>query len=175
MGYLKIRVIDNVLTIRTEDGYNICPTSFTMRGSSVNLEKIQITGGGNFYLDSSLKGNELDAYITGGGSLFMENPVVLKEGNLKITGGGDLKAKSLSCEEININVTGGGDAYLQGKADEGEISITGGGDLHAYGFEIKKLDAHISGGGTAEVFVSENLNANVRGGGDLYNNGNPKA
>ena len=49
MGYLKIRVIDNVLTIRTEDGYNICPTSFTMRGSSVNLEKIQITGGGNFF------------------------------------------------------------------------------------------------------------------------------
>lgn len=175
MGYLKIRVIDNVLTIRTEDGYNICPTSFTMRGSSVNLEKIQITGGGDFYLDSSLKGNELDAYITGGGSLFMENPVVLKEGNLKITGGGDLKAKSLSCEEININVTGGGDAYLQGKADEGEISITGGGDLHAYGFEIKKLDAHISGGGTAEVFVSENLNANVTGGGDLYYKGNPKA
>lgn len=174
MPHLKVRVIDKVLTIRTEDGYGICPTKFLMRGTSTDLKSIKMTGGGHFYIDSYLKGDEMDAFITGGGNLHMDNPIVLEECNLKVTGGGNLEAKSLSCKEINVKITGGGDAFLQGKAEEGNVIVTGGGDLHAYGFEVKEYEVSVTGGGRAEVFTTEKLDARVTGGGDLYYKGTPK-
>ena len=175
MPYLTTEVRDGNLRIRVKKGYAISPTQLDFHATSKELERISVSGGGNFYLKSSLKGDKLEAGVSGGGDLYLNEPVTMKQVELGVSGGGDLEAKRLACDYLEAGVSGGGDLDLGGNAKEAEMGVSGGGDLHAYDMVVNDLTCGVSGGGTAKVHAVDNLKAKVCGGGDLYYKGNPNA
>ncbi len=175
MPYLTAKVTDGNLRIRVKSGYSIAPTQLDFDGTSKELERVSVSGGGNFYLQSSLEGEKLDASVSGGGDLYLNKPIDVQKAELGVSGGGDLEAKQLTCNYLEAGVSGGGDLSLGGKAKEAEMSVSGGGDLNAYDLIVNDLDCGVSGGGTAKVHVVDHLVGEVSGGGDLYYKGNPDA
>lgn len=175
MPYLTAEVRNGDLRIRVKKGFAISPTRLDFNATSKELERVSVSGGGNFYLKSSLKGDKLEAGVSGGGDLYLNEPVNVQSVELGVSGGGDLEAKQLTCNYLEAGVSGGGDLDLGGKAQDAEMGVSGGGDLNAFDMKVNDLTCGVSGGGTAKVHAVDNLKAEVSGGGDLYYKGNPNA
>ena len=79
MPYLTAKVTDGNLRIRVKSGYSIAPTQLDFDGTSKELERVSVSSGGNFYLQSSLEGEKLDASVSGGrpdfGRLFCRSQI----------------------------------------------------------------------------------------------------
>lgn len=89
-------------------------------------------------------------------------------GNISSTGeflgSGNFKASTSGSGDISI---GGG------TAGNFQINISGSGDVKSFGFTAQQTVVNIEGSGNAEVTVLQNLNADIKGSGNVYYKGNP--
>jgi Putative auto-transporter adhesin, head GIN domain len=73
----------------------------------------------------------------------------------------------------NLTIDGSGDVKLEGSADYLQLSKNGSGDLSAFDMPVKQMQLNKDGSGDASILVTDSLNTEMRGSGDIYAKGNP--
>ncbi|MCL1937547.1 MAG: DUF2807 domain-containing protein [Candidatus Azobacteroides sp.] len=149
---LDISVQKGQLIIAQKNDSSLNPSQFTIYANSKNLNKLNIEGSGN---------------------VFLENEVNARNMEILISGTGDLKADSLFCENLSIQINGSGDAEIKGAATHAAFNINGSGDIKAFDCLVRSLDCSIKGEGDVKIAVYEKLNVSIFGSGDLQYKGHP--
>lgn len=113
--------------------------------------------------------------VQGSGTIYAEKPIETHSLELNIAGSGDIKLSQVNCDKIDATVTGSGDIVIDGpsKGREIEILIAGSGDVEAADFESEVAYVKIAGSGDCDVNVSEFLDVNIYGSGDVKYQGEP--
>jgi len=151
---LDFKVQDNRLIIDVKKDSLIRPSKLTVYTCSHNINKINLNGSGKLCLKGEVNSNDL---------------------NLKITGSGKLITDSLLCNALSLNITGSGNARLTGASNESTYKITGSGDINAFDFFVQNLKCGITGSGNIEALVSNKLEVNITGSGDITYRGEPQS
>jgi len=117
-----------------------------------NVSDLQVNGGGKIVSENSISSDDLSLTVSGNGSIDL-----------------DLKGKALKTE-----VSGSGSVTLKGYASSDNITLSGSGNLYAFNLELESAKIKVSGSGTAELNVSNELDAAVLGSGSIKHKGNTK-
>ena len=133
------------------DDIKISPTLKVMV-SMRDVNELKVNGGGRIVGENSIASNDLKLSVTGSGSM-----------NLDIKG-----------RELDAEISGSGDMALKGYASELDVKMSGSGSLKGFSLELERAEANISGSGTCEINVSDNLEAEVYGSGNLKHKGATK-
>ena len=153
LSELKFNSNGDVLQIETERGTRINPSKLIIETHSSELNKLGVSGGIDFFLRSSLSGENLEISASGASDVYLEKPIRIT--NL-----------------CKINLSGASD--LKGKANDGKYSCSGSSDIKAYDFVIKRLKCSASGSSDIFTTVTEKLEANASGSSDIKYKGNPE-
>jgi hypothetical protein len=94
--------------------------------------------------------------------------------SIGISGGAEIDAKGLRTDSLTVRVSGAGDITITGETEDQTISISGAGKYHADGFKSKKASVRISGIGSAVLAVSDLLDVQVSGAGEVEYIGDPQ-
>lgn len=86
-------------------------------------------------------------------------------------GGGEL---SLNTGNVEIEVSSAGNLELSGKADRMEADISSAGDLDAYDLQCQEAEIDVSSGGSANVFITNRIDARANSGGTVRYKGEPE-
>lgn len=110
-----------------------------------------------------------------GGAAKVQNRGVLNSDklNLRVNGAGVIDL-SIQSREFNLKVPGAGSVILRGKADKQKLELGGAGNLAAFELESKECEIDLSGIGSAQVFVTDNLQAEISGVGNIRFKGDPR-
>lgn len=113
--------------------------------------------------------------MSGSGNIYIETPVKGTALRLSISGSGTIYAGDISYETMKCSISGSGDFVFEGSGtvDNAELSVSGSGSYKAPDLKSGKLQARISGSGSCDCYVTENLTASISGSGSIYYSGNP--
>lgn len=114
-----------------------------------------------------------DLNVNGGGKIIAENSISSGNLNLSVTGSGDMEL-DVKGEILKTNISGSGNINLKGYATTNNIMLSGTGSLHAFKMTLDKVQAKVSGSGNCEINVSDELNGEVYGSGNILHKGNTK-
>jgi len=151
---MDVKVQNNKLILDVKKDSILRPSKLTIYTCSHNINQVSVRGSGKMILKGEVNSNDLD---------------------LKITGSGNLIADSLLCNNLSVNITGSGNAHLTGASNQSSYKITGSGDIKAFDFFVQNLTCGISGAGNIEVFVSNKLDVNITGAGNIIYRGEPQS
>ena len=86
----------------------------------------------------------------------------------------DTKGNFLGMEYFSASTSGTGMISIEkGSAKNYKVSISGSGDVKSFGFLTEQATITASGSGDAELLVTKNLKATLKGTGNVYYKGNP--
>ena len=90
-----------------------------------------------------------------------------------LNGSGDVDLK-VAATNVEASLNGSGNINISGNATNLEVSMTGSGDIDALQLRSQNTDANLTGSGDITVHASNNINAILRGSGDIEFAGNPE-
>jgi Putative auto-transporter adhesin, head GIN domain len=90
-----------------------------------------------------------------------------------LSGSGDLTIENVHEDHFLINVSGSGSVKASGNANRVNLTIGGSGEINAFGLIAASASARVGGQGSIKVFVTENLDASIRGVGQIVFLGTP--
>lgn len=124
-----------------------------------------LNGSGDFSLDE-LTTQNADLCVAGSGSLHLQT---LKANTtvFNLIGSGDVYVSTLESDTLTTTITGSGSASLDGKVTRQTVQLSGSGSYRAATLESTTADVTVSGSGNGQVWVTEQLEANVVGSGDV--------
>ncbi len=189
LNYIKTEVKNNTLLISVTKNIWRAKTlevHITMK----TLQKVALTGSGDFYCKSPFSVQNLQFMLTGSGdvkaSLKAKNVQVKIAGsgdvelngirgnlNVEVTGSGDVEATGLQLETCSLKIAGSGDVELKGRAVQLIALLAGSGDVEAGGLTAVNVLVKNAGSGDVQVHVTDKLEATLRGSGNLGYSGNP--
>jgi hypothetical protein len=103
--------------------------------------------------------------------IYITNPPI---NEVNLSGANNLTIKNLKNDNLFINLSGAGNISINGTVDLLKANLSGAGKLDSKELEAHEVDIEISGTASADVFVTEKLNASVSGVGSINYYGNPK-
>lgn len=110
-----------------------------------------------------------------GGAAQLSNQATLKAENLHVrVDGAGVVDLSLDATELEVMLAGAGLVNLRGNVNSQRLVLSGAGNLAAFDLESKSCDIDLSGFGSAQVFVTDNLEAEVSGVGGIRFKGDPR-
>lgn len=189
LEYITVEVEQGILKIYSDK--NINPTEpLKARITFKDIDKINVSGGGDVTSETALNLKKVDLGMSGGGDVtFNLNADILECGisgggdlkidgniknyNLELSGGGDVVSVINSASIIDCRVSGGGDVKItsKGNTSDAKINISGGGDL-TMELNTEKLNCSLSGGGNATLNgQAGDVTMNLNGGGDINAHG----
>jgi hypothetical protein len=150
---LITKVKDGFLQIKYED-WRIKRSKLTIYVTSSELEKVNMSGSGQFMVDKPLASDEM---------------------NLAMSGSGRISFTQLDSDEVGVKISGSGNISIdKGSADEMDARISGSGKLNAERVEIHEFSAAISGSGSVRVTCTDELDVKISGSGKVYYHGDPR-
>jgi flagellar motor switch/type III secretory pathway protein FliN len=120
--------------------------------SMKNIDELQVNASGKIISENSLATNNLSLAVNGNGSMDV-----------------DIKGDILKAE-----VSGSGNLALRGYATSMDAMISGSGAINGYTCSIESAKVKLTGSGTAELNVSNAIDATVSGSGTVKHKGNTK-
>ena len=135
-----------------------------------NVEKIQATENVKLIITYQ----KLEDIILGGAAK-VENRGVINsdELNIRVNGSGVIDL-AINVKELDLKLGGAGSVNLKGKAEKQKMELSGAGNVAALELESKDSEVDLSGIGSAQVFVTDNLKAQVSGVGSIRFKGDPR-
>lgn len=112
--------------------------------------------------------------VGGAATLESEETIAGEYFNISMSGAGAVDL-DVDLNALKLSVSGAGSVDLSGRADETAISMSGAGGLDAFDMESKACKIQISGVGSANITVTEKLDASVSGVGGISYRGNPES
>ena len=151
LEWIKVDSHGQVLNIETERRLN-GSVDIEILVIYTELEEINSSGASNIIAEEQIKTKDLRLEISGAGKIDM----------------------ALDVERLDLVLSGAALIYLSGQATVLDANMSGAGSLEAFSLQTKNCEVNISGVGSAEVNVSENLEARVSGVGGVEYLGNPE-
>lgn len=111
--------------------------------------------------------------ISGSGDTFFKDGLHANRLDLRASGSGDITGK-LNAKELNVIMSGSGDTRISGNAGTATVSCTGSGDYTANNLVTSTTRVRLTGSGDAKVNVTQRLDAQVSGSGDISYTGGAK-
>ncbi|MFY0672026.1 MAG: DUF2807 domain-containing protein [Bacteroidia bacterium] len=191
---LVANVTGNELTLRTERGRCIRGRSeVTFYVTCPDVEAITLSGSGNITNQGVFNGQNLELRISGSGNINLqefdtEDLMVSVSGSgdlelddfnasnveLKTSGSGKIEFENAVLSQVDASITGSGKVNLKGQnASYCNINISGSGKVEAFEMPFDMADVKIGGSGNAQLYINNELNANITGSGDVYYMGSP--
>ena len=198
--YLDIHTKGNDLVLGFDDRKvqhtNLTPTKFVIELSAPTIEKISITGSGNFCFVTPFETHKLKIQTAGSGSVIFKETANIHHFEMHIAGSGDMECKELNADHANLSVAGSGDMNIEsgtvknasfsvagsGKleckelnADHANLSVAGSGDLNIESGKVKSANISVAGTGSVETRCElESMDYNISGWGSIYYYGDVK-
>lgn len=91
--------------------------------------------------------------------------------DLRVDGAGDLDVKGIDAESLTVDVDGAGSVTLGGATTYQRVTIDGAGSYEGVDLRSEKAEIVIAGIGDANVYVTDVLDAAVRGAGTITYDG----
>jgi hypothetical protein len=137
-------------------------------------ERILLNARGGIKVAVSMPDAPTDLSVSGTGSFRWADAQPLATDSLAIdlSGTGSIHA-AVSVAQLKAGLSGTGSIELTGAATDGVADLSGTGNLHAFGLQLKGARVEVSGTGSAEVSVSDSLEAIVSGTGSIHYRGSP--
>lgn len=133
---------------------------------------IEIGGSGDVSL-ADLTADWFEIDIGGSGDVTTERVDVSKF-RVRINGSGDITLGELNADELTLNVNGSGNLRIEdGKVVDQNIDINGSGNFQAENLASKNANILIGGSGDITLWVSEVLDVEVHGSGNVRYYGKP--
>ena len=151
---LNARVENNQLILETKENSNIRPSKLTIYTCSHNISQATVSGSGKLRLKGEVNAGDFKS---------------------EILGSGDIQADSLICNTITTKITGSGNEQLVGASNHSSFAIVGSGSIHAFNYLVRESNCKIIGSGNIEALVTDRLDINVIGSGNVSYRGNPPA
>jgi hypothetical protein len=120
--------------------------------SMKNIDELQVNASGKIVSENSLAANNLSLAVNGNGSMDI-----------------DIKGDILKAE-----VSGSGNLALRGYATSMDAMISGSGAINGYTCSIESAKIKLTGSGSAELNVTNAIDATVLGSGTVKHKGNTK-
>lgn len=155
------------LTIKTKGRDRITPSTFIVKASSGDLNKVSISGLLDFTVKTPFRSDNLKMSISGACNVTFEKQADLGSFHISVGGAGDLKANEFICKEFESSISGAGNVNLKGRADRARFSVSGAGNVNAFDFDVKDVSASVSGAGNVNAYASEKLEASTSGVGNI--------
>jgi hypothetical protein len=111
--------------------------------------------------------------VNGNGKLVTENSIASDNLSLLVAGTGSMEV-DLKSTDIDVKLAGPGSLTIKGYTNNMEIENSGSGSIDAYAFEAKNANAILYGLGSIKMNVSEKLDAQVYGSGNMLVKGATK-
>jgi hypothetical protein len=115
--------------------------------------------------------NELQ--LNGGGKILSENSIASDFITLSVSGGGTMDV-DIKGNTVKAEVSGSGSLTLRGYATSLDAVVSGSGSLKGFDCPVEMGKVKLSGSGSAELNVSNSLEAYVHGSGSIKHKGNTK-
>lgn len=131
--------------------------------------KLKVSGSGSLKVEADAA--DVSADVSGSGNITLRGS--LKNVKSNISGSGKFDLQAAVAGLVSFDISGSGDAMARGTAGEVEARISGSGKVLASALETKACKVRISGSGSVEINVSDELEANISGSGDVRYAGNP--
>ena len=169
--YVRVYTEDGVLRIGAQRGRNYNFTRYIVDVYAPSLSGVTISGSGRFEGRDRIIARSFNLNVTGSGKI--EGAFECDYFSAGISGSGDIVAH-VSCNSLNARISGSGTIRLTGSSSDFDIVISGAGDVLGREFQTRDADLRISGSGRINIWVLENLRANISGAGRVTYRGSPK-
>ena len=93
---------------------------------------------------------------------------------ISTSGASDIVASNVKSSDFKIDASGAGNLQISGETKTLDVDMSGAGELDAKDFHAEKVTIDSSGAAQADVYASQELNADVSGAGNVNYYGNPK-
>lgn len=156
LEHVITQVKNGKLVIKTEQGYNLQPSSWKSGGITItvpveDIHGVSLSGSGDIVGKTLLRADHFETGMSGSGDITLE----------------------VAAREVEASLSGSGDINLSGTASRLEVRVSGSGDVRAFDLEADHVDATVSGSADIQVTAKESLEARVSGSGDINYKGNP--
>jgi hypothetical protein len=157
LEHIETKVKNGRLTVKTESGYNLQPSSWKGKGILItipveDINSLVLSGSGDVEGKTKLASDNLEVVMSGSGDMDLE----------------------IESNQAEVTLSGSGDIVLKGSSDKLTITVSGSGDVKAYELSAREVDARVSGSADIRVTATEYIKARVSGSGDIHYRGNPE-
>ena len=149
--YMVVEESGGVLTVRSTKNIVWSGKAPVLTVSIPVLNKLQITGAGNFTARDTITAEKLSIRTDGAGHLYA----------------------ILDVDELSIRMNGASSFELSGRADSADFDLDGAGTVDALPLQTRNATVGLSGVGTVRLSCSENLRINADGMGRVEYRGSP--
>lgn len=109
-----------------------------------------------------------------GGAAQITNTGTMQARNLEIeVRGAAMVELELEAKKLELDLSGASSVTFKGTARQLQADLSGAGNLEAYELQVRDATVNLSGIGSAEVYVTDNLQAKVSGVGGIRYKGEP--
>ncbi len=117
--------------------------------------------------------NVTELQVNGGGKILSENSIASDYITLGVSGAGTMDV-DLKGNTVKGDLSGSGNLTLRGYATSLDVILSGSGNLKGYDCPVETGKIKVSGSGSAELNVTNSLEAYVHGSGNIKHKGNTK-
>ncbi len=103
----------------------------------------------------------------------VELSIKADELDVRASSAGDVEL-DVDVNSVDASVSSAGGIEIEGSADSIDVEVSSSGDFEGYDLPCKEAEVSASSGGSAEVNVSEQLDARASSGGSIRYRGNPR-
>ena len=111
--------------------------------------------------------------LVGSGSISNKDIINSPNFEIDLAGSGTINLH-LETNDTDCSMAGSGSVILKGNSNDFVCSKAGSGDLQSYDFTCNRIAISSAGSGSAEVFVTDTLQAQTAGSGSIHYKGDPK-
>jgi Putative auto-transporter adhesin, head GIN domain len=160
LPYFKTEVVNGLLKISIDPPVSLHPSQPVEINLSVKaLQEIRLTGAAN--IDApNLEAAQFSVALIGTGNMDISNF--------------NATFPAPATTRLTVLILGAGNVSISGVVDEQDITLQGTGDYRAGNLTSSKATIRLDGIGSAVLWVSDILNATIRGIGNILYRGNPR-
>ena len=155
LPYIRSEVRNNTLRIFTDENTHLETRNNV--SATINLPElrgIDVSGAGNHDIVGIINSEEF---------------------SLESSGASKLKIADLQVRNMSVELSGASNVNIgNGSVEHGSYDISGSGNIRAYGVTHHSAEFDISGAATAELTVTDNLDADISGAGSVRYKGHPQ-
>jgi hypothetical protein len=112
--------------------------------------------------------------LNGSGNITARTDFSTDKMKLEVNGSGNVKMMGISASSFMAEINGSGNVdHVSGKINDASFAVNGPGNINAENLSGKTVRAMISGSGDISVGVSDELNVDIAGSGNVYYKGSP--
>jgi hypothetical protein len=173
LPYLEAKVINDKLTLSSNDNVNLAPsTAITYHVTVKNLKTVITDSSGDFFV-GPYTGDQLDIFVLASGNMNLTDTKV-KNLSISSNGSGIVKVENMAAEKIQVKSQASGNVEVTGTTTSLQLEASGSGDVLAGDLRSSRAEIALQASGDITLWAVDTLNVTINGSGHVEYYGTPK-